>query len=88
MTAMLASGKPIVGMAEYGSDVEIILRGAGICCISNEFTDFSNAIKLLSENPSLRSKLGLNGKLYAYENLDKEKILLSFEKKLLNIRMN
>ena len=88
MTAMLASGKPIVGMAEYGSDVEIILRHAGICCISNEFTDFRNAIKLLSENPSLRAKLGLNGKLYAYENLDKDKILFSFEKKLLNTLMN
>jgi colanic acid biosynthesis glycosyl transferase WcaI len=85
MTTMLTSGKPIVGIAEQGSDVEIVLRTTGICCIPDRSIDFSNAIKLLAESPILREKLGLEGKIYAFTNLDKEKILLSFEKKLFNI---
>lgn len=75
LTNMVASGKPVIAIAQQGTQVEAIVRNCGIVIGSGELDDFVSAIEHLADNKEERLQLGKLGRAFAEENWEKEKVL-------------
>jgi colanic acid biosynthesis glycosyl transferase WcaI len=82
MLGMMASGKPIVAMAEINSDVKKIIDQCGITVKPGDHLNFSRAILKLYKNKALRLKMGLRANQIVKSEFDRNKILFSFENRI------
>ncbi len=85
LTGMLASGRPVLALANAGTELANILDGLGVVVDPGNTRALFDAFVKLCGDPELRSSLGIAGKAYAQKNLDREKILCDFENYLLNL---
>ncbi len=85
LTGMLASGKPIIATADIGTQVEKVVKECGVVVAPEDSAEFSQSIKILSEDIELRENLGIKARKYADNNLQYEVIMKKFEKELLEL---
>lgn len=79
---ILLSGRPVIAAAASGTEVERIVRDAGIVVKPENAKDFFKALATLEANSLLRANLGASARAYALDYLNKETILRRFERKL------
>jgi colanic acid biosynthesis glycosyl transferase WcaI len=75
LTAILASGRPVVASARAGSDVAHAAGTGGLIVPPGDATAFAAALRHLLEDDNLRAALGRSGRAFAVANLDRETIL-------------
>lgn len=75
LTAMLASGKPVVATARPGTQVATVVDLCGEVVAPNDVRAFSAAIQKLGAAPELRQELGRRGREYALEHWAKDAVL-------------
>jgi colanic acid biosynthesis glycosyl transferase WcaI len=85
LTGILASGRPVVTTAAANTQLAIAVENCGIRVPAHDGTAFAEAIARLAKDASLRIRLGQEARRYAEANLDKEKILASFERECLRV---
>jgi colanic acid biosynthesis glycosyl transferase WcaI len=79
LTGMLASGRPVVAMAEPGSGLAREVEGCGLA-VPPTPEAFTRAILTLANTPDLRRTLGAAGRLRAEERWQKSAIIGGFER--------
>jgi len=85
LTGILASGRPVVTTAAADTQLAIAVKDCGIRVPAHDGAALADAIARLAKDAPLRVRLGQNARRYAEANLDKEKILGSFEQECLRI---
>jgi len=85
LTGILASGRPVVAIAESGTQLAEVAFDRGIVVPPGDFSSFVWALEELTNNPSLREKLGRNARAYAVSELEKNEVLSRFERDLLKL---
>jgi len=79
LTGIFASGKPVIAIADPGTEMVRVVNGRGIIVKTGDIQGFANAIVALADRPDEREKIGRTGRSYAAEQLDKNRILTQFE---------
>ena len=82
LTGMLASGRPVVATAAEGTQVAEVVSSCGINVPPGDARALAAGIRVLSENPVEREKLGRIAREYAVQNLDLSRVLQEFEEAL------
>ena len=82
LSAMLASGRPVIATAHPGTQIATVLDGRGVIVPTDEPEALHNAVRVLMDCPQLRSRLGCAAREYAVEHLSKHAILSEFESHL------
>lgn len=88
LTGIFASGKPVVVVADPGTEVAMVAKGRGIIAKPGDVDGFANSIIWLADNPNEREKLGKFGRTYAVKRLDKNNVLTQFENNLCELLKN
>lgn len=83
LTGMLASGRPVVATATPGTQVYNVVSMCGLAVTPGHVEEFASAILRLTDDKSLRERLGACGRQIANTELSTEVNLLKFEKELL-----
>jgi colanic acid biosynthesis glycosyl transferase WcaI len=78
---MMASGKPIVSIAEEGTQLALSIQHCGIS--ARDESEFIEGIRTLIDDAPRRAEMGKNARRYAIHNLDKDLILKNFEHDLM-----
>ena len=78
LTGMLATGRPVVASAAYGTQIADVVRGRGIVVPPADAKAFGEAICRLVENSALRSEMGTAARTYAVKHLSRDSILAQF----------
>lgn len=86
LTAMMASGRPVIATAEPGTEVGEAVVGHGLVVTPGDVAGLVEAAEELASNPEKRNALGMGARRYAKDHWDKEKILIEFQKALCDIR--
>jgi colanic acid biosynthesis glycosyl transferase WcaI len=86
LTGMLASGRPILATVHEESLIAQLLRKAGSIVSPGNVDEFVAGLKDLSDNQGKRRRMGAEARRYALEHLDKEAVLLNFERQLLKCK--
>jgi colanic acid biosynthesis glycosyl transferase WcaI len=82
LTGMLASGRAVLGTARAGTDLARVLTQVGMVTEPGNTDAFTAALQRLADDHGLRRVLGIAGRQFAEENLDKELLLGQFEENL------
>jgi colanic acid biosynthesis glycosyl transferase WcaI len=85
LTGIFASGRPVVAAAEPDTAVYEAVKGRGLVVQPDDVDRFFAAILDLAGNTTERQKLGQAARDYAIKNLDKDVILVRFEKALMHL---
>ena len=93
LTGMLASGRPIIATADFGTQVAQVVAGDGIIphppcgiVVPAEIPDALHAaVECLIADKSFRAYLGANARDYAVQHLGKQQVLEQFERDLESI---
>jgi len=83
LTGMLASGRPVVATAHAGTQLALAVAGRGIVVEPGNAAVFAHAVEQLACDRRWREKLGRSAREYALSELEKESVLGSFERDLL-----
>jgi colanic acid biosynthesis glycosyl transferase WcaI len=75
LTAIMASGRPVVATARGGSEVARAAREGGIVVPPGDAEAFARAIRRLLDDESLRLQLGAAARAYALANWERETVL-------------
>ena len=75
LTGMLASGRPVVGMADAGTELAEVVQSCGVVVQHGDVPAFTQAIRHLAELPQLRAELGRVARAYADQNLAASAVL-------------
>ena len=75
LTAMLASGKPIIATAEETTEIASVVNQCGFCVPFGQLDKFTAVILALSSDSNLRLVLGEKARKYAVDHLQKNEIL-------------
>jgi colanic acid biosynthesis glycosyl transferase WcaI len=79
LTGMLASGRPVIAMADVGTQVALVVEGLGLVVPLEAAGTLRAAVELLVDNGELRLRLGRAARAYAVAHLGKEAVLKRFE---------
>ena len=79
LLGMLASGRPVIGTANPGTDVYKVLNQVGVVVSPGDLTALCNAIIDMNVNPDKRKEMGDKGRAYVSEHWGKQQILSNFE---------
>jgi colanic acid biosynthesis glycosyl transferase WcaI len=82
---IFASGRPVIAMANQGTQLASEINGAGLAIAPADTRALIAAISHLADNPNARLKLGYAAREIALNRLDKEVILQKFERDLLSL---
>lgn len=82
MTAMLASGTPVVATSHGGTELARVLASCGRVVPPGDARAMARAILELARDTELRRRLGEVARAYAEQNFDHEKILERFQREL------
>ncbi|WP_338323451.1 glycosyltransferase WbuB [Granulicella sibirica] len=93
LTGMLSSGRPVVAIAEPGTQVAHVVGGSdaldidpcGLVVQAHDPTELQKAARCLIDSPTLRSKFGAAARRYAVRHLGREQVLARFEQELLSL---
>lgn len=85
LTAMFASGKPVITTARPGSQVATVVAGRGEVVPPDDCLAFQAAVERLGNQPERRHALGMAGRHYAESHWAKEVVL---QKILVELRLN
>ncbi|MBU3637556.1 glycosyltransferase WbuB [Polynucleobacter sp. es-MAR-4] len=85
LTGMMASARPILASAHNGTELANVVQCCGLVVPPENPQSFYDALLSLISDKDLRNRLGVSGFKYAINNLDRDRILLSFESKLKTI---
>ena len=75
LTAILASGRPLVACAAPDSDLGIAAASGGLVVPAGDPDAFASAVRDLLDDDALCERLGLAGRAYALANLDRSAVL-------------
>jgi colanic acid biosynthesis glycosyl transferase WcaI len=75
LTAIMASGRPVVASARPGSDVARAAAAGGLVVAPGDADAFGMAIRRLLSDVGLRADLGRSGRIYAASTWDREAVL-------------
>lgn len=84
LTGILASGRPVIAAAHHGTQIAKMLHGIGTVIPPEDSSALEAAILKLGSCLETRLELGAKARIWAVENLDKERVLLQFETDLQN----
>jgi len=79
LNGILASGRPVVAMADEGTQVAHVVAGCGLVVPAEDPAALCAATARLVESAELRAALGLAAREYAVKFLSKERVLRRFE---------
>ncbi len=88
LTGMLSSGRPIIATADAGTQVADVVGGktpdqsCGLVVPAEAPQALYAAVRILIDNPTLRTQLGANARNYAVQHLSKQQVLEQFERDL------
>jgi colanic acid biosynthesis glycosyl transferase WcaI len=82
LTAIMASGRPVVASARAGSDVARAATAGGLVVTPGDVGAFATAIRTLLADAGLRSDLGKAGRVFAASNWDREAVLRTMSAEL------
>jgi colanic acid biosynthesis glycosyl transferase WcaI len=85
LSGMLASGKPVIATADSETEVGRIVAEVGMLVPPGDEAELASAIRALSKDEDLRSRLGDAGRMLAEKRFDKKAILLEFETQLIHL---
>lgn len=82
LLAIMCSGRPVIAVAEKGSEVSKIVAAAdcGICVEPDRPKELAEAILYIRQNRTEAMNMGANGRHYALMHFDRKKISDSYEK--------
>jgi colanic acid biosynthesis glycosyl transferase WcaI len=83
LTGMLASGRPVVGMAVAGTELADVVQSCGVVVAHGDVPAFTQAIRYLAELPQLRGELGRVARAYADHHLAADAVLGQLEADML-----
>ena len=83
LSAMLASGRPVIATADPGTQVAQVVEGRGLAIPAEDAAALHAAVLLLVEDEDLRLQLGRAAREYAVAHLGKQQVLDQFELDLL-----
>lgn len=86
LSGMLASGRPIVVMAEPGTGIALETEDAGLVVPPGDALALAAAVKTLAENETLRRRLGAVGRLRAERQWDRSAVITSIEDEFANLQ--
>ncbi len=77
----MAMGRPILGLADSGSEIATIIAEAdcGVCVAPDNVKNIAEVIRELKNSKDYRDTLAANGRKYAVEHFSKELILKEYE---------
>jgi colanic acid biosynthesis glycosyl transferase WcaI len=79
LSAMLASGRPVIATAHPDTQVAKVVEGRGLVAPAEDVTALRAAVLRLVEDRELRHNLGRAAREYAVEHLGKQQVLEQFE---------
>jgi colanic acid biosynthesis glycosyl transferase WcaI len=82
LSAMLASGRPVIATAHVGTQVASIVEGCGLVVPPEDSEALHAAVQTLVDAPQWRTKLGCAAREYAVTNLSKQAVLSQFDQDL------
>ena len=82
LTAMLASGRPVVATVNAGTELATTVAQGGIAVPAGNAEAMATAIADLAGDPARRQTLGRNGRCFAEQHLDRRAVLSEFEARL------
>ncbi len=85
LTGMFASGRPVVTTAIPGSQVAVTVEGRGIVVEPGNAAALADALLELSDSVDLRREFGRAARAYAVTHWDMNRVLNSFETRLLDV---
>ena len=85
LTGMLASGRPIVAVAEVGTEIHQVVSRCGIVVEPDDLIGFANAIEQLHLNREQRIAFGHRGREFAVKNLSMKVIINRFVSDLVEL---
>ena len=85
LTSIFASGKPVIAQTNGGTELEEMIKNAGVTVKIDECDELVSAILYLKNNDKIRCSYGKNAKAKAYEYYDKQKLLSNLNNKLIEI---
>jgi colanic acid biosynthesis glycosyl transferase WcaI len=82
LSAMLASGRPVIATAHEGTQVAQVVEGRGLVVPAEDAVALHAAVLRLVEEEDLRLSFGRAAREYAVEHLGKNQVLEQFERDL------
>lgn len=82
LTGMLASGRPVVGTADVGTQLGDVLDECGVRVAPGDADALSESLRLMADQPQTRERLGAEGRRYALAHLSHTAVLTAFEQQL------
>lgn len=82
LAGMFASGRPVVALADEGTELATVVATRGKVVPAGDCIAFAAAIEELCNAATIRRRLGENGRRFACAEMDKAKILSAFEQTL------
>jgi colanic acid biosynthesis glycosyl transferase WcaI len=79
LSAMMASGRPVIATAHPGTQVAQVVEGRGLAIPAEDASALHAAVLLLVEDEELRLRLGRSAREYAVAHLGKRQVLDQFE---------
>ena len=86
LTGMLASGRPVIAMAEADSDIAKLLEHCGTVVPCDDQDAFIRAIRALAQEPEQRDRMGEAAREIALARFRRDDLLGRFEIELLRTR--
>lgn len=82
LTGALASGRPVVGTADSGTQLGDVLNACGVRVPPGDAQALANALVALANSPETLKSLGAKGRQHALDHLSHTAVLTSFESQL------
>jgi colanic acid biosynthesis glycosyl transferase WcaI len=79
LSAMLASGRPVIATADPGTQVAMVVEDRGLAIPAEDPDALHGAVLRLVEDQDLRLRLGRAAREYAVKHLGKQSVLEQFE---------
>ncbi len=85
LSGMMASGRPIVVMADPGTGIALETEGAGLVIPPGDAGALAAAVASLAESEPLRKSFGVAGRLRAMQRWDRASIVRSIEDEIMKL---
>jgi colanic acid biosynthesis glycosyl transferase WcaI len=85
LLGILASGRPVVASARPGTQLAAVAEACGLAIEPGQPAEMAQAVVRLADDPGLRGRLGAAAREYAVSNLDRDGILVAFERALYEV---
>jgi colanic acid biosynthesis glycosyl transferase WcaI len=83
LAGMLASGRPIIAMANPGTGIALETAGAGLLIAPGDAKALGDAVIALAEDEALRARFGAAARIRARQKWDRISIISSLEREFL-----